>query len=446
MSNWFQIEANERKAVGWATAWFFFILLGYLVIRPVRETMGSVIGTAGLQTMMWCTLAVMLVAVPVYSWLVARLPRRWLVRVVYHFFTACLVAFFCLMQLESELVQTWTPRVFFVWVNVFALFATSVFWSVLADIFDHRQGKRIFGIVAAGGTAGAITGSLLTSQIAGLISTPGLLLIPVFTIQAGLWCAWRLEKQTPRFRSELVRSELVRSELARSELANELSVTDADTGATKNAGGVLSGIFAVAKSPYLASICLFLFFVQAFGTQLYFQQAEIVSDAFETKELRVQFFAYLDLGTQVLTLLIQSFAAGWVLRRFGVGLALIALPLVYLFVFTSLAVSPVLAVLVVSMIATRSVGYGMTVPAREVLFTVVSTEQKYKSKNFIDTVVLRGGDALSGAIFSAVRQIGTTAGVMNIAALPMVAFWGWVAWRLGNRQSRLAKDVSLPEQ
>ncbi len=423
---WSRVEPHERKAVVWATAWFFFILLGYMIIRPVRETMGSIGGTQQLQGLMLATFLVMLAAVPLYSSLVARLPRRWLVRVVYHFFAGCLVAFFVLMQLDSEFVRTWTARTFFVWVNVFALFATSVFWSVLADLFTSSQGKRLFGLIAAGGTAGAITGSLITSQVATQLSTDVLLLLPVVVIEAGLWCAWRLEKQSTSILSDTESTS---------------NVSQSPTG-----GGVLSGITHVARSPYLGMICVFLVLVQFCGTQLYFQQAEIVAAEIETKEARTQLFAYLDLGTQLLTLAIQALLSSVILRRFGVSVALVILPVVYFAGFLSLALNPMLSTLVVTMIATRAGGYGITVPAREVLFTVVSREDKYKSKSFIDTVVLRGGDAASGQLFGFARQLGVSITAMNVWALPITAIWGVVAWRLGRLQKRRAAQLATESE
>ncbi|TWU55708.1 NTP/NDP exchange transporter [Rubripirellula reticaptiva] len=420
-----RVRPGEFAAVAWATAWFFFILLGYLIVRPVRETMGSIGGTRELQGLMAATFAIMLVAVPVYSALVAALPRRWLVRVVYHFFAACLLAFFLLMRVENELVQVWTARVFFVWVNVFALFATSVFWSVLADLFTSDQGKRLFGLVAAGGTAGAITGSIVTSKLAGVLSTSWLLLIPIVMIEAGLWCAWRLEKRSA----------------AESRQGHQAEKQDKPTG-----GGLLSGITLIFRSPYLATICVFLFFVQACGTQLYFEQAEIVNATIESKQQRTVLFANLDLGAQVLTLLVQALLSSVILRRFGVAVTLVILPLVYGLGFASLAFSPTLATLMVTMIATRATGYGITVPAREVLFTVVSREEKYKSKSFIDTVVLRGGDAISGQVFGSLRSLGLTFTTLNLAVLPIVGIWAAVAWRLGGQQKRRAEEQPLEKQ
>ncbi|TWU59280.1 Major Facilitator Superfamily protein [Rubripirellula tenax] len=423
-----RIRPGEMSSVVWATAWFFFILLGYLIVRPVRETMGSIGGTRQLQGLMAVTFVAMLVAVPIYSALVARLPRRWLVRVVFHFFAACLFAFFVLMRIDHESTQVWTARAFFVWVNVFAFFATSVFWSVLADLFTSEQGKRLFGLVAAGGTAGAITGSIITSRLAGVLSTSWLLLIPIVMLEVGLACAWRLEKQ-----------------IAKRPLSPDRYAPAGDDKPT--GGGLMSGITQVFQSRYLATICVFLLCAQACGTQLYFEQAEIVNATIETKEERTQLFAHLDLGAQVLTLLTQALLSSVILRRFGVAVTLVILPIVYAVGFASLAFHPTLATLMVTMIATRATGYGITVPAREVLFTVVSREEKYKSKSFIDTVVMRGGDAMSGQIFGSLRAIGFSFAALNLAVLPAVGIWAYVAMRLGKQQKeRQDQQQPLVEQ
>lgn len=396
--------------------------------------MGTIGGTKQLQGLFLASFVAMLIAVPCYSALVARLPRRWLVRVVYHFFAACLVGFWLLMRVDSVVVQTWTARTAFVWVSVFGLFSTSVFWSVLTDLFSSSQGKRLFGLIAAGGTAGAIAGSLLTSQLASHLSTGTLMLIPVVILEAGLWCAWRLERQAGTIRTVTAHTS-VGADLDANGDASD--TRDAATG-----GGVWAGITHVVKSPYLASICLFLFLVQASGTQLYFEQAEIVKAAVPVQEARTSLFAYVDLGTQILTLLLQAFVSGTILRRLGVGAALVILPMVYAFSFASLAIEQSLPVLVIAVIAARGAGYGIIVPAREVLFTVVDREDKYKSKSFIDTVVLRGGDAISGQIFGFLRGLGYSLTAMNLWALPVTAIWAMVAWRLGRRQRQLASEAS----
>ncbi|TWT83237.1 Major Facilitator Superfamily protein [Planctomycetes bacterium CA13] len=419
-----QIAAEERACVAWAFAWFFFILLSYFTVRPIRETMGIEGGTEQLPHLFMITFLATLAAVPIYSALVAKLPRRWLVRVVYHFFAICLILFWIFMQWESESVRMWTARVFFVWVNVFALFATSVFWSVLADLFSSNQAKRLFGLVAAGGTTGAIAGSLVTTLIAPHLSTSSLLLMPALLLEVGLGCAWRLERNSAK--------------LAMTGTLQSKPVQNQATG-----GGVFTGVGAVLRSPYLAAICLFLFLVQLLGTQLYLQQANIVNDAIKDTASRIQLFASLDLGVQLLTLFVQTALAGAILRRLGISFALAILPVVYGIGFILLATAPSLSVMVALVIASRASGYGITVPAREVLFTVVSREQKYKSKNFIDTVVLRGGDAIAGQVFRGLQAVGVTMTAINWYAIPLTAVWFVTAWRLGKRQETLAATQTL---
>ena len=410
----------EWRVVTWAAAWFFFVLLSYSVVRPVRETMGAIGGTKQLQGLMLLTFLAMLIAVPIYSALVNRLPRRWLVRVVFHFFCVSLLGFSFALSFGSHQVRIWAARTFFIWVNVFGLFATSVFWSVLADLFSSDQGKRLFGRVAAGGTVGAIVGSLLTSQVATHLSTAGLLLIPAAALQAGLWCAWRLEKRVsadPFF------------------IGNDGQKED-DAPAV---GGLWEGVTHVVSSSYLASICVFLFFVQAAGTQLYFQQAEIVAATVADDQTKTQVFAYIDFATQVLTLTAQVLLSGLILRRLGVSAALLVLPLIYLVSFSALSVYGSLPIVATAMVATRAAAYGITVPAREVLFTVVSREDKYKSKSFIDTVVLRGGDAISGQVLGTLRNLaGFAFTTLNLWTLPITLVWGYAAFRLGQRQQELA--------
>lgn len=408
----------------WAASWFFFVLLSYSMVRPIRETMGAIGGTKQLQGLMLATFVAMLAAVPAYGWLVSRLPRRWLVRVVFHFFCVSLVLFSVALAAGNETVRVWSARTFFVWVNVFALFATSVFWSVLADLFGSEQGKRLFGRIAAGGTIGAITGSFLTSQIATVLSTSWLLLIPIVTLQLGLVCAWRLDRSVRQFRETGDTSS---------------DVDQANNPAREKSPSVWAGVTQIFGSPYLACICLFLVLGQAAGTQLYFQQAEIVKSSVPDDQAKTQLFAYIDFATQLLTLLTQVFVSKWVLRRLGVGIALLILPVVYGLSFTVLSFHGQLMVVAVAMVATRSMGYGITVPAREVLFTVVTRDQKYKSKSFIDTVVLRGGDAFSSQVFGYLRNVTQVAfPMLNIGILPIVVAWGWIAIRLGRRQQTQA--------
>lgn len=401
-----------------AAAWFFCILFSYSSVRPLRETMNAMGGIAVLQGVMLVTFITMLLAVPAYAWLVNVLPRRWVVRVVFHFFAISLFGFAAAFTVDSATGQKWAARVFVVWVNVFGLFATSVFWSVLTDLFNDGQAKRFFGWVATGGTAGAIAGSFLTSVNADWLSTAQLMLVPAIVLEIGLMFAWRLERRVQR----------------ESDAGNRPMVSS-HTGS----GGILVGITRVLQSPYLAMICLFLCLIQACGTLLYFQQTEIVGQTIAEKNDQVRLFARIDLAVQLLTLFGQLVLSRLLLRRCGVAFTLALLPLVYGIGFVALSTSTTLSVLIAAVIATRGIGYGITVPAREVLFTVVDREDKYKSKNFIDTVVMRGSDAASGQLIGSLRNLFGVAGVaINGLGAVVSVIWIMVAWRLGRQQRRLA--------
>ena len=422
-----RILPGEGASVCMATTWLFFLLLGYFIIRPVREMLGSLVGVADLQRLFLASFLTMLAAVPAYGALVNWLPRRWLVRVVYHSFALCLVGFWLVLKSESQIVQAWAAWILFVWISFFGVFATTVFWSVLTDLFSSRQAKRLFGLIAAGGTAGAVAGSLFTSQFAKYLSTEGLLLLPVLVIEAGLLCAWELERQTVAFKDADASSD-------------DLQPTET---ARPSNSGLWNAITHILRSPYLQLICLFIFFVQFCGTQMYFEQAEIVKAALPDESDRTQLFAYMDLATQVLTLVAQVLLSSFLLRRFGVAVALMILPVVYLFSFSALAFSSSLHVLVVAVVIGRATGYGITVPAREILFTVVRREDKYKSKSFIDTVVLRGSDTVSAQVFGGMDGFGLR--TLNLCLLPVAAVWVFVSLWLGRQQEHLAASAKRTE-
>ncbi|MDB4500457.1 MFS transporter [bacterium] len=420
-----QIQAGEGASICFATAWLFFLLLGYFVIRPVRETLSSLVSSDDLQKLFLVSFLTMLAAVPAYGFLVNSMPRRWLVRVVYHAFALCLLGFWGLLQSDSEVVQRWAAWILFVWISFFGVFATTVFWSVLADLFSSRQAKRLFGLIAAGGTVGALVGSLVASQLAGMLSREQFLLLPIVVIELGLLCAWLLEKQV--------------AALAK---ADSLSTVTVAVEEVNPAGtGLMNAVTHIWRSPYLQLICLFIVFVQFCGTQMYFEQANVVKAALPNEADRTVLFANIDLATQVLTLIAQVFLSSLLLRRLGVAFALMVLPIIYLCSFSALAFNPSLQVMVVAVVIGRATGYGITVPAREVLFTVVKREDKYKSKGFIDTVVLRGSDAASASAFTGLEGLGLRA--LNLCLLPVVAIWVFVSWHLGRRQEQLADAAKV---
>jgi AAA family ATP:ADP antiporter len=376
--------------------------------------MGIAGGVRNLQWLFTATFLVMLAAVPVFGAVVARLPRKRFVPLVYHFFVVNIAIFWLLLTFEIEKVHV--ARVFFVWISVFNLFAVSVFWSFMADLWASEQGKRLFGFIAAGGSAGALLGPAVTVVLAVPLGPVNLLIVAALLLELAVLCAHRLESAVPR--------------------AGSGGSKAPEPGAI--GGGWLSGIALLLKSPYLGGIALWVSLLSLAGTFLYFQQASIVAAASDDPAVRTRIFATIDLAIGIVTILVQFLATGRLIARFGVGAAAAALPLVFALGFLALAFSPALLVVIAFQAAQRATNFALSNPAREVLFTVVGREEKYKAKNVIDIVVFRGADAGSGWLFSALRGAGVELSSISLATVPVAALWLVLALALGRGQERRA--------
>lgn len=407
------VRTEEVRATLWAFAYFFCLLSSYYILRPLRDEMGVAGGVRNLPWMFSATFIVMLAAVPIFGALVARFPRRVFVPWVYRFFILNIVLFFVALQWSDS--SPWVARVFFVWVSVFNLFVVTVFWSFMADLFSSEQGKRLYGFIAAGGTAGALLGPTVTAALAVPLGPVNLLLISALLLEGAAQCVLGL-----------LRAPL-------SESGREQGLNDQVIG-----GGMLAGLMHVARSPYLLMICGHILLLTATATFLYFLQAEVVSKAFTDAGERTRVFALIDLAVGFSTLVVQLTLTGRLITRFGVGKALAFMPAVTLAGFLALAVAPVLGVVIAFQALRRAADFAITNPAREILFTVVPREDKYKAKNFMDTVVFRGGDAASGWAYAGLGALGL--GLVGIAwvTVPLAAAWVGLALMLGKRQERLA--------
>ncbi len=409
------LRPGEFQALVWSFAYFFCLLAGYYVLRPLRDEMGVAGGVSNLPWLFTATFLTMLAAVPLYGAVVTRLPRRRFIPIVYHFFAANIAIFWLLLTLDFE--RTIVARVFFVWISVFTLFAVSVFWSFMADLFTAEQGKRLFGFIAAGGTAGALAGPALTVWLSVPLGPANLLIVAVILLEASILCARRLES-------------------AAAWLGSETAVPAVPAGL---GGGWVSGIPMVLRSPYLAGIALWVACLSVAGTFLYFQQANIVAAASDDPAVRTRIFAAIDLAVGVLTVAVQFFATGRLIARFGVGAAAAFLPLVFAAGFAALAATPALAVVIAFQALQRTANFAISNPAREVLFTVLEREEKYKAKNVIDLVVFRGSDALGGWLFAALRALGMELRSISLAAIALAAAWLALSLALGRAQERRAK-------
>lgn len=415
------VRHGEIPALLWSFAYFFCLLAGYYVLRPLRDEMGIAGGVRNLQWLFTATFFVMLGAVPLFGAVVARLPRRRFIPLVYHFFVVNIAIFWLLLTLDVGKVQV--ARVFFVWISVFSLFTVSIFWSFMADLFASEQGKRLFGFIAAGGSAGALLGPAVTVGLAQPLGPVNLLIVAALFLELAVLCARRLESAA---------AQLNRAESGASAAAKVSASVPAAPSATETlGGGWLDGIVLLLRSPYLGGIALWVALLSLAGTFLYFQQASIVAAASDDPSVRVRIFAAIDLSIGVLTIAVQCFATGRLMARFGVGAAAAFLPCVFGLGFLALVVSPTLVVVIIFQAIQRTANFAISNPAREVLFTVVERAEKYKAKNVIDIVLFRGADALNGWLFAALRAAGLELGAISLATLPLVAAWAVLAMALG---------------
>ena len=405
---------DELKSLLLATVYGFFIMSSYYILRAVRDEISSA-DRGNLQIIWTAVFLVMLLAVPAYSWLVSKWSRDVFVPLVNRFFIACLLVFWLCLALLPETARPWIDRVFYVWASVFALFVVTVFWGLLADCFDNAQAKRMFGFIAVGSSIGGILGSSLTAGLAEIVPTFALLLIACIPLEIASWCALALHR---RFGTGNIRTQ--------GESAQAIS------------GNAWSGMKAVFASPYLIGIAGFIMLMTFASTMLYFQQANLVAEAFTDRGVRIAFFAKVDLAVSILTIVFQVYLTARIIRWLGVGLTLALVPVAVAVGFLALGVYPTLAVLVVVQVAYRAGRYGLTKPAREILWTVLDRQAKYKSKPFLDAAVYRGGDLVSGWIYTGLAAIGLSIGMIAFVAAPVAAVWAMVGLGLGRHEHALA--------
>jgi len=419
---------GEGAAVLLSCAFFFLLLMSYYVLRPVRDQLGVAVGEMELLWNFVCTLVAMLLANPLYAWIVTRWPRRRFLPFVYRFFIANLVLFFAVLKFAPPEWQRAMSRVFFVWVSVFNLFVVAVFWSLLVDLFSLEQGKRLFGVVSVGGSLGAISGSFLASLLARPFGPVNLLLISAALLEVSVWTMKALTRGS-RIDSD-TGARPVRTAGGPPRTLEEL-----------DQGGVLNGIALVFRSPYLAWICIYMLFGSVAGTILYFEQAGVLRAAIADKAEQTVFLAHIDLFVNLGALSVQLFLTGRIVRWLGIGPTLAIQCTVFGVALVLLAISPVLGIVALAMVLFRTGHYATSRPAREALFTVVGREAKYKSKGFIDTFVYRFGDALGALLKVGLGRIGglDTHGIA-LASLPIAGAWAAVGLVLGRRQKMLIRS------
>jgi ATP:ADP antiporter, AAA family len=407
------LAPGEGTTAVLAAVLFFFLMAAYFILKPLRDEMGIAGGVRNLPHLYLYTLAAMLAAAPAFGWLSRGRRREFFVPATYHVFAANLIVFFLLLGLRPE-SEPVVGRVFYVWVSVFNLFSLSLFWGYMADGFGVVRSRRSFGVVAVGGTVGALAGSSVTAL---LVSAVGRL--PLLLISAGC----------------LEIAVVLVLVLSRRFATLSIATTAADD---RPRHDVLAGIKLTVRSPYLLAISAFLVLYSLTSTFVYFEQAALVAAAERSRVGRTELLAAIELWVQGVTLALQIFGTGRIVTRLGLGLTLALLPVLTGLGFLALAFAPILGVLIGFQVVRKASNYALVKPARESLFAPLGADEKYRAKSFIDTFVYRGGDACGAAFFGRLQ----TAGLGHVGAAltgsALAALWTLVALHLGRRQASLA--------
>lgn len=417
LSRLFTLEDGEAPAVLSGLAMFFLLFTGYALLRPVRDTMGIAGGVDNLQWLFTATFLAMLVAIPLFGWVAARAARRRIQLWTYGFFALNLVFFAAAFVADPD--NAWAGRTFYVWLSVFNLIAISVAWSVLADLFSMTQAKRLFALMAAGMSAGGLAGPVLSVALVEPLGYAGLMLLSAAFLMGSAACAYHLQRWRDR------------QPLRPGEVATRHSPLG---------GNPFAGIGTVLRSPFLLGIATFVVLLASVTTFLYFEQARLIELYFPDRASQTKVFSYLDITVQGLTIITQLFFTARIARRLGVVVLLAAVPVVMALGFVWLALAPTFAVFAAVMVFRRAGGYALARPGREMLFTVVAPEAKYKAKNVIDTAVYRGADAVSGWVKTAIDAVAGNPAAVYVAGALLALAWAWTGVSLGRAQQRIATE------
>ena len=416
------IEPREAPAVAAAFALFFCVFGGYFAVRPVRETVGTIIGRDVVANLWVVTWIASLAIVPLYGAIVARFRRSTFLPWTYGFIAVVLALI--AVALQGNGINPLVGKSFYVFISVLNLFVISIIWSFLLELFDSGQAKRLFGVIAAGGSAGALVGPLIADMSVSHIGNSGVLFLGASLFVAAIVCQ--------RVLLRIWADHPMRS-----------------TGGSKDerpiGGNLFAGFTLVLRSPYLLGIALFVVLLSTVSTLLYFEQLRLVEMTFSDPTARTRVFARLDWIVQSLTIVSQVFLTGRIAKRFGVIALLTFVPVLMIFGFLGLAATGTFTMLAIVFVLRRFCEYAFIRPGREMLWSPLDNETRYKAKNLIDVPVYRGADALSAQVNSAITAAGYGAAVVAVLGAVVAAAWGVVGWWLGKRFEANAKAQAQPQ-
>ncbi|RPI12954.1 MAG: MFS transporter [Ignavibacteriae bacterium] len=424
LKRWFLIEKYELAALVYSFIFFFTLLSTNYILRPFRDEMGIAGGIENLPWLFTATFISMLTVVPIFAWLTKRYPRKRFLPYVYIFFTLNILTFYVLFNLGFD--HAVLARIFFVWLSVFNVFVVSVFWSFMIDVYTNEQSKRLFGIIAAGGSAGAIAGPAIAASLSVPLGPVNLLLIAAGMLLFSTVCIFSLVSWSKKF-----------------QLKNISNGSGEDINQKPIGGGILDGIKAVFTSRYLLGICLLIICYSSVSTFLYFEQANIVRDTIKDSAQRTALFASIDLATNIIAISSQLFVTNRFIKKFGLAILLAFIPVLDIIGLLTLSIATVLPVLIVVQVIHRAGEFSLSRPGREVLYTVTSRKERYKAKNFIDTAVYRGSDALISWVFAGLTGIGFGLSAMALFAVPIAAIWAVNGLIMGKKQQIKKEQMEL---
>ena len=410
--NLLNIRRQEWPRFLLAFSYFFFLLAGYFMLRPIRGTVAAN-HSGSLHLLYTGTFIAMLLIVPVFGWLVSKFRRGRFIPGIYLFFISNLVFF--VFAFKGDATNDWVQYSFYIWLSVFNLFVVSIFWSFMADIFHPDQAQRLFGSIMAGGSLGAIAGPLLTANQVSQIGSSGVMTLSMVFLLVATTLAIVLGR-FERSRHQDKPTEII-------------------------GGGIWGGAVHVFQSKYLLLICLLMLSHNLTSTFLYNGLAVLVNENIIGFDERTQFFSYVDLIVQVLAFLFQFLITSRLVIFLGMPRTAILPPILLAAGFTLLGSSLGLVLFAAVQVAQRALNYGLLGPVKEMLFTVVDRETKYKSKNFIDTVVYRGSDVTASWLFKGMMTAGLSLGQIVWLYIPIMGIWAAGAWHLGKAYTRLKNQL-----
>lgn len=405
----------ELRALLLSFAYFFCLLACYYVLRPIRETMAAAAGTSDLPWLFLATFITMLIAAPIYGYLVSRMGRRRFVPLVYHFFALNILMFWG--AITWNIGAAWAGAAFFVWLSVFNLFAVSVFWSFMADLYEPEQAKRLFGFIAAGGSAGVLVGPAIVVALAG-IGQANLLLIAFVLLELAVLFAVLVERGAPALEPEPEGDKAV-------------------------GGNPFAGFHKILTTPYLAGIALWVALLSFAGTMLYFAQIDLVSAASDDANARTRIFASIDFAVGLGTIIVQLLITGRTIKAWGVGVVAAILPLVFLVGFALLGLWTSVVMVAAFQTIQRVANFAFSNVARETLFTAADREGRFKAKNIIDGVVFRGADAGNAWLYPAFGALGLGIAGIAFASAPIMVMWLVLALALGRAHRRKTESGAV---